>query len=326
MSWLQRQTRPDLSLASSSGQTAMSDPRVFDLMECNKAIAQAKDKAEMEVTFLGGKLNWDLAEVMLTTDASHANVRDVVVRPGVNEDDKVVLEAFRSQKGMVVCLRNPTKDGETGATTCVMEWKSQVERRVCRSTLAAETYALATGTEHADWLKALLEESRNPKFSVLDWEDQTRDVVAQWLVDAKSVQEHLSRDVGAPGDKRLAIEMMALRQLLHRAEAGKGDRVVWIDTTVQLADCLTKSMEPDFLLEMMEKNFYDTEATADAKAAKSRKAMLRRARKAGGEDPATRDDDHVESKPSKDMKSAANGKRHLATEKRDGKGRKAHGL
>ena len=196
--------------------------------------------------------------------------------------------------------------------------------------MAAKTYALATGTEHADWLKALLEESRNPKFSVLDWEDQTRNVVAQWLVDAKSVQEHLSRDVGAPGDKRLAIEMMALRQLLHRAEAGKGDRVVWIDTTVQLADCLTKSMEPDFLLEMMEKNFYDTEATADAKAAKSRKAMLRRARKAGGEDTATKEeakleDDYVQNNPSKDMKSAAHGtKRGLATEKRDGRGRKAH--
>ena len=35
LSWLQRQTRPDLSFASSSGQTAVSDPRGSDLIECN---------------------------------------------------------------------------------------------------------------------------------------------------------------------------------------------------------------------------------------------------------------------------------------------------
>ena len=55
-------------------------------------------------------------------------------------------------------------------------------------------------------------------------------------------------------DKRLAIELAGLRQMLwegdelsHQAFAPNGDVLRWIPTHLQLADCLTKSMKPHLL-------------------------------------------------------------------------------
>ena len=213
----------------------------------------------------------------MASDSSHANVKDVVVK----DDGAVQAEPFRSQKGLVCGLSSPQVAGESAVQVYVLEWKSQLERRVCRSTLAAETYALATGAEHADWLKALLCESRSAEFCVGDWEALTSRVRSRWLVDAKSVSDHLSKDVGVPTDKRLAIEMMALKQLLRRGGEKFGDQLEWIDTTVQPADVLTKSMDFDLLKRIMEENRYESVATVQAQAGKKRKAELRQARRHG---------------------------------------------
>ena len=104
-------------------------------------------------------------------------------------------------------------------------------------------------------------------------------MTTRWLVDAKSVSDHLGKDVGAPTDKRLAIEMMALKQLLRRGGEKYGDQLEWIDTSVQPADVMTKDMEFDFLAKIMTSNLFDSAATEEAKAGKQRKAELRQARR-----------------------------------------------
>ena len=282
LSWLQRQTRPDLSYASSKGQTAMSAPTVADILACNRAVEKAHERKDFVLRFRGGAIDWATAEVLCTTDASHAGEEDIVLneRSGDAATERLERESFRSQKGMVVMLSESREKGNGAGKTNVypMEWKSQVEKRVCRSTLQAETYALATGTEATDWLRALLAETRNREFSVHRWEQEIAAIPCWWLVDAKSVQEHLGKDCGMPADKRLGIELASLRQLLRRG-SGKC-RVVWIDTTTQLADALTKDMDAGFLEQVFAENTYDTEAVQQAKDAKQRKATLRRERKA----------------------------------------------
>ncbi len=91
-----------------------------------------------------------------------------------------------------------TKEGD--ASVYVMEWKSQVEKRVCRSMLAAETYALASGVEAADRMRALLQENRDFNFNVAEWSERTKDAKSLWLYDAKSICDHLGKDVGSPQD------------------------------------------------------------------------------------------------------------------------------
>ncbi|CAE7260516.1 unnamed protein product, partial [Symbiodinium microadriaticum] len=61
--------------------------------------------------------------------------------------------------------------------------------------------------------------------------------------------------------RRVAREMHAgCRQLLKRVPSevypGGGDRVDWIDTATQAADCFAKSMKPDFIIRLIESGVY----------------------------------------------------------------------
>jgi hypothetical protein len=261
---------------SSSGQTAFAGPTVNDLIECNKVVAKAHLNAKRKVIFRGGYVDWSTAEVFLATDSSHANVSDTVLHYGADgEVSQVTIEPFRSQKGRVLGISSPMeKDGSMNVY--VMEWKSQVEKRVCRSTLAAETYALATGVEAADWLRVLLLESRDVKFNIAEWSERTKDVKSRWFCDAKSVTDHLGKDVGSPQDKRIAIELASLKQLLNR---GLGDELLWLDTALMPADPLAKDSTDDaldgVLQHLMESNMFTMNASDEVKQAKVRKATQR---------------------------------------------------
>ena len=213
-----------------------------DLIECNKVVEKAHRKAKNHVIFRGGFVDLATTEVFLATDSSHANVDDTVLHfDDHGEVNGVTLEPFRSQKGRVLGLSSPMTE-QGNMNVYVMEWKSQVEKRVCRSTLAAETYALATGVEAADWLRVLLLESRDVKFNIAEWSERTKDLKSRRLCDAKSVCDYLIKDVGSPQDKRVAIELAALKQLLNR---GLGDELRWVDNSVMVADPLTKDEAAD---------------------------------------------------------------------------------
>ena len=87
---------------------------------------------------------------------------------------------------------------------------------------------------------------------------------ARWyFTDCRPLSDHLSCKVARKvQDKRLGLELSALRQALwingsktcekyHSA----GDEIEWIDTGRQLADCLTKSMKPDFLVRVLAEGY-----------------------------------------------------------------------
>ncbi|CAE7342176.1 uxuA [Symbiodinium natans] len=79
---------------------------------------------------------------------------------------------------------------------------------------------------------------------------------------SRSLTDHLLSSVPSPvEDKRLAIEMTALRQALwiddtptSEAFTPFGDILRWIPTHLQLADCLTKSRKPKLLNDALECN------------------------------------------------------------------------
>ena len=91
-------------------------------------------------------------------------------------------------------------------------------------------------------------------------------------------------------DKRLGIELAALRQNLWR-QGGKEKPAVrmledkpnhptniirWIDTTVMLADCLTKAMRDTYLMEVIKTNVWNFAQTEEAKRVEARKQEQRR--------------------------------------------------
>ena len=125
---------------------------------------------------------------------------------------------------------------------------SSTMKRVCRSTLQCEVYSLQHATEHGDRIRAAILELR--KMLRLQYSD------------CRSLTDHLLIFVSRPmEDKRLAIEMTALRQALwvddtptSEAFIPFGDILRWIPTQLQLADCLTKSMKPKLLNDALASN------------------------------------------------------------------------
>jgi hypothetical protein len=75
------------------------------------------------------------------------------------------------------------------------------------------------------------------------------------LTDAKSVYDALSKPTStavAAKDKRTAIDLAIIRNDLQRSNS----LVRWIEGTVQLADSLTKDMQPDLFRATMRRGDY----------------------------------------------------------------------
>ena len=82
LSWLSKESRPDLSGRTALLQQTMPRPRIQDLLEANLLAKEAKDYAELGITIY--PIPVQHLRVGTATDASWGNVE---VEPGDNEDD-----------------------------------------------------------------------------------------------------------------------------------------------------------------------------------------------------------------------------------------------
>ena len=148
----------------------------------------------------------------------------------------------------------------------VVSFSSTTIKRVCRATLQAETYALQNAQESGDRIRAALAELYGNGSKGTDWDLRARMRIPHiCLTDCRSLADNLNTE--APSrvqDKRLQIELSALCQSIFtedgvtscEAYPNGGDRVDWIDTATQAADCFTKSMKPDFLIKVIDSGVY----------------------------------------------------------------------
>ena len=99
-----------------------------------------------------------------------------------------------------------------------------------------------------------------------DWEQLARTKVPHvCLTDCRSLAGHLNAEAPARvQDKSLQIELSALRQSIFSEDGNRtfeiypsgGDRIDWIDTPIQAADCFTKSMRLDFIIKVIDEGLY----------------------------------------------------------------------
>ena len=130
----------------------------------------------------------------------------------------------------------------------------------------------------ADWIRALFLEATTPKFQPKRYEDHTEKIPLHWIVDAKSVYDHLVKETGMPADKRLAIETAALRQLSKRP----GERIHWIDTSQMISDTLTKDLGHDgagYVFQQMQKETWTVTQSEQAAKKKAHQRELRQGRR-----------------------------------------------
>ena len=133
--WLSRVCRPDVSYRVSSLQQRLKGLKVADLQESNKVIAYAKEDPDKGLTFRSGVIDWKAMCVGAITDASHGEEHAWV-------ENMKALEPYRSQGGRLNILATTELENGEQCHFHLISWSSNVIKRVVRSTLQGESYAL----------------------------------------------------------------------------------------------------------------------------------------------------------------------------------------
>ena len=110
------------------------------------------------------------------------------------------------------------------------------------------------------------------KLDIRNWEESAAQAMGHcWMTDCESLYEHLmSQRLNSIENKRLAIDLKALRQYIWERNGDRtlevdcscGDYPRWIDTSVMLADPLTKAMKTDRLDETLRTGRFNLRPTA----------------------------------------------------------------
>ena len=251
LAWVSRQTRPDLGYRVSRLQSSVKDATVGTLAEANATVTLAHKGNDVKLRFPQKHLDWKNIGIITVTDASFSNEKD-----------------YKSQQGRMHFLGDlqEVKDPSRNAFRVMpLGFASCTIKRVCRSTLQAETYALQTGIESGDKLRGAIAEVKGYIKSMKTWlEDSRAHVPHLMLSDCRSLTDHLASEIPAKvADKRLGIELQSIHEGIWedgretwQKYAEGGDKLVWIATHTMISDCLTKSMRPDLLLRVLKDCMY----------------------------------------------------------------------
>ena len=203
LGWLGRGTRPDLLFSQIEISTTFVSGVVGYLMLASTALRKVKSQGSyLFIRDLGDVRNWSIE---ISTDASFKNLNDGV----------------HSTAAGVILIRN-----SSNLAVPVM-WYANKIRRVCGSTLEAETLSLVEGMGQAVYVKQVIEE-------ICGMPENTIPVHA--LIDHKGAYEAIHSTV-AVEDRRLRSEMARAKDYLIRGEI---NTLSWVSGKKMLADSLTK--------------------------------------------------------------------------------------
>ena len=254
LGWVARLCRPELSYRCSALQGRQSRPTAADLTATNKLLSAAQKTSQYGIHFMKGKINFETACLLSVTDASHA------AEVHVSEIGRPM--GHRSQAGRFLLLADRMPDEKERCHVHVLEWCSRALRRVCRSTLQAETLSSMDGSEAGNYVRGLMHSMVHPKASnekrLTEWKIDAMDSRhLHWVSDCRSFIAYMGNpSQNTVTDKRLAIDLTALRQELwrkHGTELGEPgiqnavpedgtDHLWWVSTKDMLSDGLTKQM------------------------------------------------------------------------------------
>eukprot|EP00435_Cladocopium_sp_Y103_P057754 s1878_g20.t1 len=218
--------------------------QVIDKAKRKNVNAPLNESEKTDFRALIGSMGWisrqTRPDVMVNVSMASQTMGDPRVKDVVelNKAVKMLKESpeapwkfypIRSFLGQLCRLR-----GEA-TPVLLLETTSSSIKRVCRSTLAAESNAFLMGVEAADYISALLREILNPNVSLTDLEDHypKKPIIA--FTDAKSLEATIVKEAGQPSDKRVKLLVAQIKEYL-----AENCRVIWVDTSQMLADVLTK--------------------------------------------------------------------------------------
>ena len=263
LKWVARIARVDPQAAVSRLQQMKKQATVAAAVFANKVVQYLKKTATRGLVFLMGVISWHLGDFVIGSvcDASHAD-----------EHCERTGEPYRSQGGRMTILATRSFVDQTKCGFHLTACASNTLKRVCRSTLTAETYQMELGVEAADQLRAAIVDMFE-HLSRKQWViEATSAIQLVWVTDCDSCRSAL---VGPTMDKRLGITIASLRQAIWRrrgeaigapmvtdtlpSSSDATDVCRWVDTDCMLVDALTKQMSPEKLVTAVNRNYWNLE-------------------------------------------------------------------
>lgn len=184
----------DLSFAAQ-----VINPREEDAKILNKRLQWQIDNSGRGLRFV--QLDITSLKVIVFTDASFANNQNL-----------------SSQIGYVIVLADDSNKAN------IIYWSSIKCKRVTRSVLASELYAMVHGFDAAAVIKSTVKKILKISLPLVA------------CIDSKSLYDCLVK-LGSTQEKRLMVDVMCLRQLYERREVTE---ITWIDGDSNPADAMTK--------------------------------------------------------------------------------------
>jgi hypothetical protein len=206
----------DLSFAAQ-----VTDPQKENINYLNKRIQWQIDNPLRGLTFT--PLDLESLSLVVFTDASFANNRDL-----------------SSQIGFVIVLTDRNQSAN------IVHWSSIKCKRITRSVLASELYALAHGFDIGVAIKTTIQ-------NIL----QSKQLPLVLCTDSKSLYECLVK-LGTTQEKRLIVDLICLRQSYERREIAE---IKWIEGGSNPADAMTKSKPCQALKTLIDTNRLDLQVT-----------------------------------------------------------------
>lgn len=221
LNWVSTQTRLDLAAATSFAQQRSSVCTVQDARNLNRTVRMAHENADFVIGFNRRKDTLARMHIVVYADSAFANA-----------------EGCKSQYGTIGGLANGPScgDDEDYSSVLPLWWTSATVKRVVRSTLGAEGYAVSEGIEQAYFVRAVLLDI----YGVTN-QDQRKWFPITTFTDSNSLYTTVRRDTGTSSDKRLAIVVAALRETFGTEQEAPAE-LKWISTHKMVADGLTKLM------------------------------------------------------------------------------------
>jgi hypothetical protein len=205
----------DLSFAAQ-----VTEPMEDDAKALNKRIQWQIDNSTRGLKFV--KLDPKSLQLVVFTDSSFANNTDLT-----------------SQIGYVITLADATGKAN------IVHWSSIKCKRVTRSVLASELYAMTHGFDIAAAIKSTIDRALLMTLPMV------------MCTDSKSLYDCLVR-LGTTQEKRLMIDILCLRQSYERREIAE---LKWIDGNTNPADAMTKSAKAcPALTQLVDSNRIDIKA------------------------------------------------------------------
>ena len=240
-------TRPDMASKLGEIQTQVAKANVQTLLSANKVLREAQETSDVHLCFR--HISPEAVTHVSFGDASFASAKQ--------------LSSFQ---GTLICATTPELDQNKVAAVSPLTWTSKKIARVVRSTLSAEAFSMSNSVDRLGWMRLLWGTIIVPDFN---WREPPKGFlqlpIATVVTDCKSLFDLVTRTAMPSCEEfRTTLEVLLIKE-----RASEHVHFRWIPTALQVADALTKPMDPILLRKVLATGrfqLFDEEASLERNA------------------------------------------------------------